>query len=168
MTPAQSDQFDDYGCACRCLIALANANGNPITKEQFLDRFINEPQFWFWKAQKQCGLTDTGLILDLIRALKLGTSFQVFFNKTEVRRRINERLTSGVILCTENREMEDGRVKNYFHCSLIGSKLESKGEFYMIPLDLDAKPQRGFAISDSKIDELAGYFLVIQPELEHS
>src|SRR2546426_534100 len=110
MTSAESTQFDDYGCACRCLIALANASGNPITKEQFIDRFINEPQFWFWKTQNQCGLTDTGLILDFIRALNLGTSFQVFINKTEVRRRINERLTSGILLCTEKREINGGKV----------------------------------------------------------
>lgn len=79
MTPEQKKQFSDYGCACRCLLAIAGASGNRITKEEFIDEFSK--RYEFWETHERCGCTDTSMVLDIARELNLAQSCQIFINK---------------------------------------------------------------------------------------
>jgi hypothetical protein len=117
MTPEQEDQFRKFGCACRCLLALAAANGDPQTKEEFIDAFSKE--YPFWERIEQCGVTDTGMVLDIARRLKLANTFQILINKNEVRKCIKENRVRSVILFTEKKQEKDGSFSDYFHCSLV-------------------------------------------------
>ena len=55
MTTDPEKQFEDFGCAPRCLIALANAKGAGITKATFVDRYAPK----YWPHGDQCGLLPT-------------------------------------------------------------------------------------------------------------
>lgn len=117
MTPEQEEQFLKYGCACRCLLALSAANGNPQTKEEFIDEFSKE--YPFWERIGRCGVTDTGMILDIARRLKLANTFQIFINKNEVRKQIKNKQVRFILLFTEKESLNGGPLSDFFHCSLV-------------------------------------------------
>jgi hypothetical protein len=160
MTPEQEIEFKNYGCVCRCLLALTNIAGNPMTKAQFIDKFSAHPSFNFWQEKKRCGATDTGLIVDIIRELNLGKSFQVFLNKDEVRKRIENRDTSGILFFTEKKDETDGTTSPYYHCRLLGLQVRVDGGLSAIEIDDDIKPMiPPIQITDIDVDRLGGYFL---------
>lgn len=161
MTPEQEIEFKNHGCISRCLLALANDFGNPMTKSEFIDKFSNDPKFDFWKKVNKCGIMDTGLILDVIRELKLGTSFQIYINKEKVREYIREKGVKGILLFTEKLREDDGSLKDYYHCSLVGLSVPMDGGCLVIQVDDDIKAQTPTRLTDSDIEQLKGYFLLI-------
>jgi hypothetical protein len=163
MTSEQEEQFKDNGCACRCLIALANANARRITKEIFIDVFT--PKYPFWKSTKRCGVTNTGMILDMARELNLADSFQVFINKDRVHEAIINNKVSGVLLFTEKKRETDNTFSDYFHCSLIASTLAKDGRFTIIQVHEDMRLE-SVLVDDSEIDHMRGYFLLLYPKLD--
>src|SRR5436190_14336856 len=55
----QEKEFESFGCASRCLIALANVRGAGFTKATFIDRYAPK----YWQHGDQCG----GLTVDQIK-----------------------------------------------------------------------------------------------------
>lgn len=166
MNDIQEAKFDEYGCACRCLIVLARHNGHNITKAEFIERFSKHPQLHFWNRKQAWGLTEAGYILDILRELRIGSSFQVFISKERVRKEIRRQSISGVLLCTEKREKLDGSLEEYFHCSLVASKLGPNEEFGVIQVNPNFQCQSAWW-TDEQIDRLDGYFLLIRPYEEN-
>lgn len=161
MTLDQEKQFDDYGCTCRCLIALANANGQSITKKWFIDTFSQKPRFKFWNNNQKCGVTDTSMVLDIACELGLAKSFQIFLNKDKVRENITHSKVSGILLFTEKKEEKDGSLSDYFHCNLIGSKVQANDSFQLIQVNEKIQAGPATPLTDSDIDRLKGYFLLL-------
>src|SRR4051812_11731433 len=105
MTQEQSDQFDKFGCASRCLFLLANMRGTRNqTKGQFIDEFA--PHFAAWNTK--CGGTNTGMLLDLAQRLGLATALQVYRDPQLVRGHLMRNETNTVLLITEKRPPSGG------------------------------------------------------------
>lgn len=161
MSPEQEKQFTDFGCACRCLIVLANAAGASITKAEFVDRF--SPDYPYWDEHKQCGVTDTGMVFDIARKLNLARSFQIFRNPKEVRNRIRQRRVRAALLFTEKKEEApiDGQrmFSDYFHCSIAMSGQLPDDRFPCAGVNADLSLAL-FEVPDTDLDLLGGYFAV--------
>lgn len=164
MNDAQKSQFQNFGCTCKALLALANAKGNLITKEKFIDDFGKRCPFW--EQNKQCGITDTGLTLDIIRYLNIGQSFQIFISKQKVREWIHDKEILGILLFTEKWKEDDGTYSNTFHCTgLIAPQIIPDSPagpcFALVQINDDISLSLPMMISDLEIDRMVGYFLVI-------
>jgi hypothetical protein len=160
----RDEQFATFGCSCRALLALANARGNPITKDKFIEDFSKK--YTFWERLERCGITDSGLVLDIVRELKVGDSFQVFISKEEVRDRIRKRTASAILLFTEKKKENDGKYSLFFHCTgLIALQILPDSQdgpcFALVQIVDDIRLLPAVELSDKEIDRMAGYFLVI-------
>jgi hypothetical protein len=68
--------FNEYGCACRCLLKLLADRGTPMTVDGFLTRF----PYPHWQASHpdpKPGVTSTAVICDVARQLCLASDLQV-------------------------------------------------------------------------------------------
>jgi hypothetical protein len=68
--------FNEYGCACRCLLKLLADKGTPMSVTKFLDRF-HYPDWQPSHLNPQPGVTDLGRVCDIARQLCLGDGVQV-------------------------------------------------------------------------------------------
>jgi hypothetical protein len=160
----KEEQFATFGCSCRALLALANKRGNPITKDKFIEDFSKK--YTFWERIERCGITDTGLVLDIARELKIGDSFQVFISKKEVRDRIIKKTASAILLFTEKKKDDDGKYSDYFHCAgLIALQILPDSQdgpcFALVQINNDIQLLPPVVLPDTEIDRMVGYFLVI-------
>lgn len=162
----QKQQFDQFGCACRCLIALANANKKSnLTIEGFIETFAKK--YPCWERYQKCGLTDTSMVLDMARSLGLADSCQVFINKDKVRDALINQKVLGVLLFTEKTREANNSFVDYFHCWVVDSTLADGGRFRSFHVNNDL----GLSytdLDDSDIDQLRGYFLLLYPKLDVS
>jgi hypothetical protein len=74
MTPAQRQQFDQFGCVPRCIIELAKTKGHSITDDKFCTRF----DYLFPNWDNQYGMLLTSQIAEVIEGLHLGRHFLTF------------------------------------------------------------------------------------------
>ncbi len=153
MTEEQEKQFEIYGCASRCLLALAHLSGNPITVTQYLDRY--SLKYPHWKERNEWGGTETSDVLDIARELNLAQHFQIYINPNEVRRRIKK--LKFVLLFTEKRENKNGLSDN-FHCSLVDMRQSGDGYFAVCQVENDIKVAPHQIWLEGQIREIGGYF----------
>jgi hypothetical protein len=171
MNQDQESAFTKYGCASRCLLVLAQAMGNPITKDWFIKHYSKKYPFWI--SDKSWGLTDTGIVIDIAKDVGLGRSFQIFIDKKKVREKIKNEPVNCILLLTEKCEKEDGSLHENFHCSLVwkpDKKNKTKeafeeqvdGDFSVSQVSPDLKPTLPpDKWSDAEIERVGGYFLLI-------
>ena len=155
----RDEQFAKFGCACKCLFALSLASGSGKTKTEFIDEFTQ--QYAFWEKQEQCGIADTGIILDMARKLGLATSFQIFIGKDSVRKQIKEEKVRGILLFTERQLLEDGSIAYSNHCRLAEISLREDARWTILCVDEQLNVGSPEYLSDSQIDERWGYFLLL-------
>src|SRR4051812_21578270 len=67
MTPEQELQFNSYGCIPRSLMKLAEEIQNPVTKQEFCERFGHR----FQNPEKQYGLLNPDHIVEVACELNL-------------------------------------------------------------------------------------------------
>jgi hypothetical protein len=156
MTPEQKKGFHEYGCASRCLIALANQSRNPITVEQFLERYLKDRPYW--QSKNQWGGTETSDVLDIARDLGLATYLQIYIDPAKAK----ERMKSGIkftLLFTEKRMNEDGTWRNECHVSLVNMQNTMEGFFRVVQVTDDIKVEGdGEVLSTQEIAAAFGYF----------
>jgi|SRR5450756_596167 len=67
MTPEQELQFNSYGCIPRSMMKLAEQVQNPLTKQEFCERFGHR----FHNPEKQYGLLNPDYIPEIAREMNL-------------------------------------------------------------------------------------------------
>ena len=157
MTPEQEEQFSHYGCASRCLLAIANANGNAKTKAEFIDEFA--PLYPHWETQ--CGATDMGRIIEIARKLGIGNNYTVLLGKGEVRKLIANKKVAAALLLTEKTMQPDGSFTPFYHCSLVAMQLPPGHGFHVAQVDNEIQILPAELKSCEAIDKVSGYFLLI-------
>ncbi len=78
--------FNEYGCACRCLLKLLADKGSPMSVDDFLKSF----PYPVWQpshSDPKPGVTNIDMVCDIARNLRLASSLHVFRCYTEVQRR---------------------------------------------------------------------------------
>lgn len=104
MTEEQEKQFILYGCGSRCLIAIANDLGIPITREEFIDRF--SPDYPSWSSR--CGITTTSMLIDLASKIGISHSADTTADFDLVSQHHNEGRLKGTILMTARQPTDNG------------------------------------------------------------
>ncbi len=69
--------FNEYGCACRCLLKILADKGTPMTVDDFLAAFPY-PHWQPSHPNPMPGVTNTSMVCDIARKLGLAQSLQVF------------------------------------------------------------------------------------------
>lgn len=96
MTPAQQSQFNTFGCVSRSLISLANSKGKAITRDAFCQQFGGI----FLNPANQYGALAPSQIIDVVRALNLGTYFVSYRRYAEIDDAFNAK-KRGVLISSE-------------------------------------------------------------------
>jgi hypothetical protein len=103
-------QWNLFGCACRCLIRLAKLQGLDISKEDFIAKF------GAFFPPKQIGLTNTAEQIEMAKGLGLcRTAFSVR-DLRMVRKLVDERRAQGVLVLTDRNRDGQGEL---FHVRLL-------------------------------------------------
>lgn len=96
MTPVQESQFNTFGCVSRSLVNLAHSKGNAITRDAFCQQFSG----LFLNPANQYGALMPSRIVDVIRALNLGTCFASYRRYAEIDDAFNVQ-NRGVLISSE-------------------------------------------------------------------
>jgi hypothetical protein len=158
MTPDQERQFEDFGCASRCLIALANERGARVTKAAFIDRYTSN----YWLNSNRCGLLPTtreikevALDLGLARDIQESSDFSI------VRAQIRNHSISSLMVCTKKKYEADGSLSPYGHCTLVSpSALQGDDFLYLLEVDYITPHCKGLYLPESAISPLIPAFLL--------
>lgn len=153
------EQFKNYGCACRCLLAIAQQLPNPPSKEQFIQKFTHK--FPFWEKSGKTGVTDTALILQIAQDLGIAKGFQIYRGKPKVREELKANHARAALLFTEKRPEPNAPDSEYYHCQLVGTQKIQDGGFWVIQVDENIQPLKPELVADEMIDRLLGYFLLL-------
>ncbi len=161
MTSKQDKEFEDFGCASRCLIALANAKGAGITKAAFIDRYAPK----YWPHGDHCGLLPTtkeikevALDLGLARVIQETSDFSV------VRTHIKQRLLSSLLVCMQKKYEVDGSLSPYGHCSPVSPIALQADEFlYLWGVDCISGHGTGQYVPEDCIARMLPTFLLLLP-----
>ncbi len=116
MTPHIENQFNEFGCGCRCLIKLAEYHGRGLTREQFFQRF---PPSYHPVWNVRYGITMTSCLVDLAREMGLCERADTKADFTFVRKKFEENQTCGIIVVTERLITGDGKIDVSYHCRLL-------------------------------------------------
>jgi hypothetical protein len=114
MTDGQKEQFYKFGCVSRCIIQLTEWHKNPISADDFINRFYSHYPQW----SQFCGLLSLSDIIDICRDLKIGRHANTYRDSAVVRDFFKDVKTSGVFMFSE-RGFDGSSTPNY-HCSLVG------------------------------------------------
>lgn len=160
MTPDQDTQFTTFGCVCRSLLWLANhRKTRAMTKEQFIDAFsLDYPNEW--GVIQKCGITNSSMMLEIARKLKLPPNLQIYRSPSRVRDHFNRKETDTVLLITEKRSPA---WDDFIHCRLIvpPAVLPFKGaEWCTVEVDSTISLCNMLTIKDSELDLWGAYFCV--------
>lgn len=103
-------QWNLFGCGCRCLVRLANLHGVDISKEGFIAKF--EALF----QPKRIGLTNTAEQIEMAKGLGLcGTAFAVR-DLRMIRKLLDESKARGILALTDRNQDGQGEL---FHVRLL-------------------------------------------------
>jgi len=108
--------FNEYGCACRCLLKLLADNGKPMTESDFLAAF----PYGHWQSSHpdpMPGVTDTSMICDIARKLGLAKGLQVFRGYKAIEQEFVTK-KHNVLVCSEIHLNQD-RGDTIYHVSLL-------------------------------------------------
>jgi hypothetical protein len=159
MTPKQEKEFDLYGCAPRCLIALANAKGGGLTKATFIDRYAPK----YWTHGDECGLLPTEKeIKEVALDLGLAKTIQETSDFAVVRTHIQQRLLCSLLVCTRKKYEVDGSLSLYGHCTLM-SPIALQGDDFLYLWDVDCISGHGTGqyVSEGCIAQMLPTFLLL-------
>jgi hypothetical protein len=167
MTPEQETEFKTFGCACRCLLALARQKGSQVTVADFIDQY--KEKYPVWTKFSRTGVTDTAAILDIARDFDLARGFTIYISQDEVRKRAKESTISNLLFFTEKvRDDKDGSYSDFFHCRLIipEQSKELKGQlpedyFPVIEVDENLNTLEPLKVLNEEVRLLNGYFLLL-------
>ncbi len=151
MDAKQEKEFESFGCASRCLIALANANGTGLTKATFIDRYAPK----YWQHRDQCG----GLTFDQIKVvakdLGLARDIPDTTDFSIVRGHIKCHSICSLLVYTQKRYEQDGGLSVYHHCTVVGHNVLQRDDFlYLTELDYISGHGRGLYLPESAISPL--------------
>ena len=161
MNKDQEDQFEDFGCAPRCLIALANASGASLSKEAFIDRYT--PRYWL--NSTQCGLLPTTKeIKEVAYDLGLARDIQESTDFATVRNHIKSGSLRSLLVCTQRKYEQDGSLSPYGHCTLV-SPLALQGDdfLYLLQVDYISGHCAGQYLPEGCIAQTVPTFLLLLP-----
>ena len=158
-TLKQEKEFEDFGCAPRCLIALANAKGAGITKAVFIDKYAAK----YWPHGDQCGLLPTTKeIKEVVLDLGLARTIQETSDFTVVRAHIQQRLLVSLLVCTQKKYEVDGSLSPYGHCSLVGPiALQADDFLYLWEVDYISGHGTGQYVPEDCIARMVPTFLLL-------
>ena len=113
MTPDEINDFRDFGCASRCILYLAKANGISLTDDEFAKRY--NALFRCYEGKKRVGLvTDDGAKF-ICKDLGIASSTQTFAKfSTLPTGKVN-----GILVFTKKKPESGGTWSDYNHCGLI-------------------------------------------------
>ena len=159
MTPEQDRQFDIFGCAARCLMAIANASRAGLTKAAFIDRYVSR----YWIGSDKCG----GLTQDQIKevAIDLGLAKSIKDSKDfgELRSHIRNQSVASILMITEKKYEPNGQLSIYYHCTLVSpATIQGDDLLYLPELDYLAGTARGQYLPEAFIVPLMPTFLLLQ------
>lgn len=161
MTPDQETQFDLYGCACRCLLALAYMKGTRLTKAQFIDEYSKKEYLQHWNTLNRCGSTSTSSVIEIARGLGLALWCETFVSKAKIRITIERQQSSGILLFTERKLNTDKSLTDFAHCSLVNPILPSESSFSICQVDDWSVKLQCEDWSFEIIDQMLGHFLIL-------
>ena len=157
MTKEQDDKFELYGCASRCLIALANARGDKLTKAEFIDKYAPK----YWVNDNRCGIFSRLGIAEVAIDLQLASTVEETNDFARVREAIKNKSIRAIFVITEKRKEEDGTLIEYHHCTIVNA-FELRGEDFQYLMDVDyiSGHASGPYIAESDIAPLIPTFLL--------
>ena len=159
-TTEQENQFDTYGCAARCLMALANARGDRFTKADFIDKFAPK----YWARGDNCGGLTVEQIKGLAKDLGLASDIHESSDFAVVRDHIRQKSLSGLLLYTKKRYEQNGTLSDYHHCTVVSpDTLQADDFLYLTELDYLAGTGRGLFLPESAIKPLIPTFFLFIP-----
>jgi hypothetical protein len=160
MTPKEDGEFDIFGCASRCLIALANAKGARFTKATFIDKFA--PKYWL--HGDQCGGLTLGQVKDVAKDLGLAKDIRESTDFSVVREQIKNHLVCSLLVYTQKKYESDGRLSVYHHCTIVSPTVLQGDDFlYLTEIDLQSGHCLGQFLPESAIAPLIPTFLLFVP-----
>lgn len=112
MTPAQTTQFNLYGCVARSLLALAADCGLSVSRDQFCQRFHS----LFYDPMRQFGGILISDISEVIRAWRLGRHFLAFRRYAEI---IDQAAAGRKVLVLSEINLNPGATDVIRHCSFL-------------------------------------------------
>jgi hypothetical protein len=125
MTPEQERQFNRFGCFPRCLIELAKRAQNPITRDQFCERFAHK----FRDPQEKYGALDPDYIPEVARDLSLLTldgSVPTGLAPVEDYDKLVAHFKPGMgVLIASHLSLNEGSTEPEGHCSIL-EKIDSE------------------------------------------
>ena len=159
-TPKQENEFDTFGCASRCLIALANARGAGLTKSSFIDKFA--PKYWL--HGDQCGGLTLGQIEEIAKDLGLARDIQESSDFSAVRTHIKNRSITSSLVYTQKKYETDGSLSVYYHCTVVAPSVLRGDDFlYLTEIDIQSGHCVGQFLPESAIAALIQTFLLFLP-----
>jgi hypothetical protein len=161
MTAEQERVFDERGCVCRALIALANSKGEGLTKQRFIDTYA--PRLWP-NPTDPCGSLKGRQLKQVLEDLGLGREWRITCDFWVVRDAIESKLLSGLFLMTEKWFGDDGILSAGGHCVLMSETEFFDGDFvYFWELDLEHGHHIRASLPEDYILALQPSFLMLFP-----
>jgi len=158
VTPEQEVLFNTYGCGSRCLIKLSELHGRPITKADFLARFLPKYEA-IWKG-KELGGTVTSTLIEMARELGLCIHADARTDPILVRETIRTHRISGVIVTTD-REVSSGVTTHaLLHCRLFRGFGRDNGNWALWEPYQDGAERDNVLYSDIDLQLRCAHFLM--------
>ena len=154
MTPEQEQQFNEYGCACRCLIELSKRQNKKITKDEFTSRYANRYSNW----STMFGVADKPRASDLAKELNLCSGTQDINDKDRVKEIFNNNKSKGILVFTEKSLVPNRSHETVYHCLLLTNLNSDQWELFHP--DKNGKDYL-LTVSDVKLQSLLPSFLVL-------
>ena len=160
MDAKQEKEFESFGCASRCLIALANSTRARLTKETYIDRFTQK----YWSSGNMCGGLTLTQIKEVGISLGLASSIKEAADFSDVRFHISSGLVRFILVYTQKKHEPDGTLSDYHHCTIVSpTVLQGQDLLYLDIVDFVSGRFLGQFQSESYILSLAPTFLLFVP-----
>lgn len=158
-TQQQSDEFDMFGCAARCLIALHNSRGGKLTKEDFIDKYAPK----YWANTNQCGGLTTLQIIKLALEMGLAQSVEGTSHFDETRACIRNRSAHAILMVTNKWHETDGSLSTYHHCTIVSpTSLRNDDLLYLLDVDYIKGHATGLYLPETYIAAMIPFFLLFR------
>jgi len=154
MTPDQEKQWNEFGCAPRCLLELSKRKGKTISRDTLVQKY--DQKYPDWKTR--CGITDTGGIIDIARDFNLCTSAVSIRNKEHIKRRLNKNPNLDILVLTDI--INNDPDQECFHCMLLLSFDHKNSNWSLWNPNQDGTDSEG-VVTDTRLEELCAHFLVL-------
>lgn len=159
MTSKQESEFNSYGCASRCLIALANSSGKNISLEQFIDQYTPK----YWASSNQCGALTFTQIIEIANDLGLASDIKLTSDISAVRTLVKQKAVTAILVYTKKKYELDGTLSDYHHCSIVSpSALVDDALILAHDFNDDLTFTKGISIAESCLSTLEPTFICMK------